>query len=179
MNDKHHLLATDAEILRRRAESLAAPVDEHALADLTSVLLFRVGRDWFGVSVADIREIFQDYAVTPLPCVPSHVRGVVNVRGEIISVLDPAVMMGLSIGRVEITPDTPAIVLASGEIVAAIAVNEIGDIAEVDPRAFETAAAIVDRVQAEFLSASVHYDSQMIGLLNTARVLQPVIANRR
>lgn len=170
---------TDAELLRRRAESLAAPAEQQSVAEVHSVLLFRVGREWFGVPVSDVREIFHDFQVAALPCVPSHVLGVVNVRGEIISVVDPARMMGLLTGSVDVGPQTTAVVLAAEEVVTALVVDEIGDIAGVDPRDLELSAGIVDRYQAEYLSASVFHEGAMVGLLNTAKVLEPVVSNRR
>lgn len=170
---------TAAAILRQRAEALAAPAEQEQATGHSPALLFRVGEQWFAVDVSHVREIFQDLSVTRLPCVPGHVVGVVNVRGEIISVTDPARLLGLSSGAVQVDQSTPAIVLNSDGVVTALVVDEIGDIAQIDPTDYEAASGIVDRVQAAYLTACVFYEGAMIGVLAADRVLEPVVANHR
>jgi purine-binding chemotaxis protein CheW len=58
-------------------------------------VLLQVGRDWFALPIASLREVVADPPVTPLPTAPPTVRGLVNVRGEIVPLLDTAAMLGL------------------------------------------------------------------------------------
>ena len=121
-----------------------------------------------------MREIFQEYEVTPIPCVPDYICGVVNVRGEILSVTDPAKLMGLgSIGS-ESSLVLPAVVVDKGDVSTALLVDEIGDIVEVPTGAIEPPVSIIDRAQAEFVAGSVFVEERMVGLLNVDRVLQPI-----
>ena len=62
----------------------------------------------------------------------------------------------------------------AGEIATALVVDEIGDITEVPNNSVEPPVSIIDRSQADFISGSVFVDGAMIGLLNVARVLEPV-----
>ena len=81
-----------------------------------------------------MREIFQDYEVTPIPCVPDYICGVVNVRGEILSVTDPAKLMGLGAIGADSSVVLPAVVVDKGDVSTALLVDEIGDIIEVTKR---------------------------------------------
>lgn len=166
------------EILRRRADSLARESVEEEVTDRQSLLLFRIDEEWYAVRVSDVREIFQEYEITPVPGVPDHVLGVVNVRGEILSVTDPARLMRL--GRVPVEQgDLPAIVVTFEDVATAMVVDEIGDISEVSNDAVEPPVSIIDRAQAEFISASVYVDGTMVGLINTERMLEPVVTGGR
>lgn len=169
---------TAEEVLRRRAESLATETDEEAADDRIALLLFRIGEEQYAVRVNDVREIFQDSVVTAIPCVPDYILGVINVRGEIISVTDPARLMG--VGRLDTDSETqpPAIVVQDTQRVTALVVDEIGDIAEVTQALVEPPVSTIDRAQAEFISGSVYIDGTMIGLLHIDRVLQPVSTGR-
>lgn len=162
------------DVLERRAASLALETIDEEVSDKLSLMLFRIADEWYAVSVSDVREIFQDYEITQIPCVPEFILGVVNVRGEILSVTDPARLMHLG----QITPPetlvAPAIVIANDETATAIVVDEIGDIAEVDNGAVEPPVSIIDRAQAEFVSGSVFVDGNMIGVLNVERLLTPI-----
>lgn len=172
------LAETAEEILDRRAESLALETSEEEVTDRFSLLLFRIGEEWYAVRVSDVREIFQEYELTQIPCVPDYILGVVNVRGEILSVTDSAKIMGLgSVATVEgVAP--PAIVIANEEVVTALVVDEIGDIAEVPNGSIEPPISIIDRSQAEFVSGSVYIDGSMVGLISIERMLAPVVVGR-
>ena len=169
-------IADSAEqILLRRAESLARETVEERAEESTSVLLFRIADEWYAIRVGDVREIFQEYELTAIPCLPPYVLGVVNVRGEILSVTDPAVLMQLGSIEAEGTTQPPAIVITDGDIATAIVVDEVGDIAEVSADMIEGPISTIDRTQGAFISASICVDDVMVGLMNTARVLEPIV----
>lgn len=172
------LAQTAEEVLRRRADSLARESLEEEVTDRLSLLLFRIGEEWYSVKVCDVREIFQDYDITPVPGVPDYVLGVVNVRGEILSVTDPARLM--RIGSIDLAQDEkPAIVIVCEEVATAVVVDEIGDIAEVAHDAIEPPVSIIDRSQAEFIASSAFVNGTMIGVINIERLLQPVVTTGR
>jgi purine-binding chemotaxis protein CheW len=171
--DDGGLSANAHEILRRRAEALALMAEDSETAEGMSLLLFRITDEWYAVEASDVREIFQDYTVTPVPCVPEFILGVVNVRGEILSVTDPARMMGL--GSIDGAQGAwPAVVVANDRVATALVVDEIGDIVEVTVDALEPPISGVGRMQAEFIAGSVFVSERMVGLLNVDRVLQPI-----
>lgn len=172
------LAETAEEILNRRASSLALETVEDEVSDQLSLLLFRIADEWYAVSVGDVREIFQEYEITSVPCVPEFILGVVNVRGEILSVTDPARLMHL--GTVDAVDGVmpPAVVLTDEVVATAIVVDEIGDISDVANGAVEPPVSIIDRAQAEFISGSVYVNGEMVGLLNVPRVLEPIGATK-
>jgi purine-binding chemotaxis protein CheW len=165
---------TREEILKRRAESLALESVGEEVTDRSSMLLFRIGEEWYAIRVESVREIFQEYEVTVIPCTPPFILGVTNVRGEILSVTDPAVLTGLGsvVGTDGLQP--PAIVVAQAGVCTAVVVDEIGDILEVPNSAVEPPVSIIDRTQAEFVAGSVCVNDMMVGLINVERVLEPV-----
>jgi purine-binding chemotaxis protein CheW len=166
--------ASVEEILQRRAAALALMTADSDDSTGLSLLLFRIADEWYAVEAGDVREIFQGYEVTPVPCVPEFILGVVNIRGEILSVTDPARMMHLgAIGRDgEVEP--PAVVIANELVATALVVDEIGDIVEVASDAIEPPVSIIDRSQAQFVAGSVFVNDRMVGLLNIDRMLEPI-----
>lgn len=179
MEQRRSLAETAEEILRRRADSLARETLDEEITDRVSLLLFRINEEWYSVRVQDVREIFQEYSITPVPCVPDFILGVVNVRGEILSVTDPARLMRLGSIEFENGVNPPAIVLINGDVTTALIVDEIGDIAEVAQGNIEPPVSIIDRAQAEFISASAYLDGSMVGMINTQRVLEPIVSAGR
>jgi purine-binding chemotaxis protein CheW len=165
------------EILRRRAESLAIEqaeqVDEHRIG----VLLFALGEEWYGVRVSQVREIHNDFVVTTIPCVPDYIAGVVNIRGEIVSVTDLRMMMGLGMtGEVASIEQAPLIVIADETVCTALMVDAIGDIAEIAADAIEPPLAILDRAQADYIAGTFYVAGRLVALVNLPRVLTPIVS---
>lgn len=77
------------EILKARARALAREAKaEPEAADAIEVIEFVVAQERYAVESAHVREIYPLHELTPLPCTPPFVLGIVNVRGQILSVID-------------------------------------------------------------------------------------------
>ncbi|MDH4140945.1 MAG: chemotaxis protein CheW [Coriobacteriia bacterium] len=161
------------EILRHRAETLAQEAAEEREDDRLALLLFRLDEEWYAVRLEDVREIHQECHITPIPCVPDFILGVVNVRGEIVSVTDLARLMRADHQGTECARPA-AIVLQGTSSVTAAVVDEIGDIAEVAADSVEPPLSTIDRRRAEFVAGSVPCKETVVGLLDVERVLEPV-----
>ena len=166
-------LESAEDLLARRAEALAVEVEEEQAEDLMGILLFRLGEEWYAVGLEHVREIYQEYEITPIPCVPEFILGVVNIRGEILSVTDLARMMhaGEGSGR---NAQAPAVVVENATCATAIVVDEVGDIADVPVDSLEPPVSVIDRYHAEFATGVVALGDTMVGLVNVERILAPI-----
>ena len=173
------LLASAEEVLRDRAASLAREAEQSAEVDLLSLLLFRVADEWYAVPLSDVREIMQDFSITPIPCVPDFIQGVTNVRGEILSVTEAARLMRVSGPAPSAVAAAPAVVIAAEGVATALIVDEIGDIAEVAEHDVEPPVSAADRIRSEFVSASIEIEGRVVALANTERILAPVVTAGR
>jgi purine-binding chemotaxis protein CheW len=83
-------------ILRARAQALARAAEQaQAQATMLEVLEFRLASERYAVETRHIQEVHPFRELTPLPCTPAFVLGVVNVRGRILPVLDIKRFFGL------------------------------------------------------------------------------------
>jgi purine-binding chemotaxis protein CheW len=88
---------TDA-VLKRRAEQLARlPLTEDT-SDEIEVLACQMGDERYAVETRHLRAVQWATGITPVPCTPGFVIGIVSVRGEIVTLLDLATMIGLRKG---------------------------------------------------------------------------------
>ena len=77
------------EILRARARALARPRERAAVAEASLELLeFRLAQESYALETRHVREVYPLRDLTPLPCTPPFVLGIVNVRGRITPVID-------------------------------------------------------------------------------------------
>jgi chemotaxis signal transduction protein len=88
---------TSAQLLRRRAEELARPVALES-APALELMVFGVGAALYAVPLGIVRGVLTE-AVTPIPGVQPWIAGCINVRGEVRSVIDAAVVFDPSASR--------------------------------------------------------------------------------
>jgi purine-binding chemotaxis protein CheW len=82
-------LADPQAILRARARALARPQESATVAAASLELLeFRLAQESYALETRHVREVYPLNDLTPLPCTPAFVRGLVNVRGRITPVID-------------------------------------------------------------------------------------------
>ncbi len=97
MTDKGPIWEPSAEqVLKRRAEQLAKlPLSADA-GDEVEVLVCSLGGERYAVETRHLRAVQWASGITPVPCTPGFVVGIVSVRGEIVTLLDLASMIGLT-----------------------------------------------------------------------------------
>jgi purine-binding chemotaxis protein CheW len=95
-----------AAVLRQRAEQLALPPTAQDAAD-ADVFVCRVRGERYAIDLAALSAIHPSRGLTPIPCTPLYVAGALNVRGDVVTVLDLAVALGLP----PATSPTPGMVL--------------------------------------------------------------------
>ena len=80
--------AEKEKILRRRAHDLAKEPKKAGAGETIEVVEFSLARERYGIETSYVREVYPLRDVTAVPCTPSFVLGIINVRGQIISLID-------------------------------------------------------------------------------------------
>jgi purine-binding chemotaxis protein CheW len=78
------------EILKARARALARPAkrDEDGQGEILNIIEFRLAQERYAVEQKYVREVHPLRELTPLPCTPGFVLGMINIRGQILPVID-------------------------------------------------------------------------------------------
>lgn len=134
---------------------------------------FKLGKEEYGVDILKVREIIGLMNVTEVPRTPEHVRGVINLRGKIIPVLDMRLKFGLP--KVPDTEETCIIVIdlehqgATVQIGAIVdSVCEVADIASID---IESAPLFGGNVECRFIRGIAKMEDGVKILLEIEDVL--------
>jgi purine-binding chemotaxis protein CheW len=144
--------ASEQAILRRRAEELAKPLETRVGGTrLLEILEFTLGQERYAFPSSCVREVFRLTEITPLPGLPSHVLGVINVRGRILSVMD--IRRLLDFGVTGLTNLNQAIILRSGEMELAVLADEVTGVYAVDLDEGQHTLPTLSVAQEQYLSA--------------------------
>ncbi|HYE73409.1 MAG TPA: chemotaxis protein CheW [Blastocatellia bacterium] len=114
----------EQRILRARASALARESSVSVIAeDLIEVLEFRIAHETYAIETAFAREVYPLDVLTPVPCTPPFVLGIINVRGQILSVVDLRRFFALPFSG--LSDLNKAIILHSPEMEFAVLADEI------------------------------------------------------
>jgi purine-binding chemotaxis protein CheW len=136
-------------------------------------LTFSVSSETFAIPISAIREIIEYRAPTDVPMMPPFIRGVINLRGRVVPVVDLSVRFGRS--RMDVVRRTCIVILEVNEgeerqeIGAVVdAVSAVVDIPEAD---IEPAPQFGAKLRADFISGMGKLDEKFVILLDVGRVL--------
>ena len=143
-----------------------------SITDTKQYLTFQLGDEVFGLDVAHVREILEFTRVTRVPRTPDYMRGVINLRGSVVPVLDMRLKFGLS--RTEQTVNTCIVVaevfLEDESVVIGALVDSVQEVFELEPAQIEPAPRIGTRLNTEFIKGMGKRDDQFIMLLDVDRI---------
>ena len=127
------------------------------------LLSFRVGTQDFCVDIAVVREIRGWTPTTPLPHAPSYVRGVVNLRGAALPIVDLAERLGLCV--TEPTAQHVIIVAEVGGQAVGLLVSAVSDILTVTDRMIQPTPEVASSIARTYVRGLLTVEDRMLALL--------------
>lgn len=124
----------------------------------------------FGVDVRRVQEVIRHQDMTPVPLASPVVRGLINLRGQIVTALDLRVRLGLGAHAADARPMN--VVVRTDEGAVALLVDEIGDVLTVDPAAWERAPATLPTTARALIPGAYKLDGRLLMQLDVDRVLE-------
>ncbi|MFA5957138.1 chemotaxis protein CheW [Hyphomicrobium sp.] len=130
---------------------------------------FRVGAQEFCIDIMGVREIRGWTQATPLPHSPAYVRGVINLRGAVLPIVDLAMRFGL--GLTEPTPRSVIIVVQINQQVVGLLVDAVSDILTVSEASMQPTPDIASDLAKTFVKGVYAIDGRMISIVSLDCVL--------
>jgi purine-binding chemotaxis protein CheW len=132
-------------------------------------LSFMLGGEMFALDLLSVREIIQYAGETAVPMMPPSVRGVINLRGAVVPVLDLSVRFGREasqIGR------RSCIVIVEREaVVIGVLVDAVNTVLDICPNDIEPAPSFGARLRNDFIAGVGKWNGRLVILLNAETVL--------
>lgn len=142
------------------------------------VLTFVLGNETYGVDILRVQEIRGWSAVTKIPHAPSHVLGVLNLRGSIVPIVD--LRMRFALDRAEYTTVTVIIVVsvlaAAGRRDFGVVVDGVSDVVDVNVEEVKPAPELGARSATDYIRGLVPVADRMVVLLDIDRLIGSDIA---
>jgi purine-binding chemotaxis protein CheW len=142
------------------------------ITETVQCLTFTLDKEIFAVDVAKVREILDFTTVTKVPQTPVYMRGVINLRGSVVPVVDTRLKFGMS--ETEKTVNTCIIVMEIAlndetAVVGALA-DSVQEVLELEPGSIEPAPRIGTKLATDFLKGMGKHNDSFIMILNIDQV---------
>lgn len=158
-------------------ESPASPDAMPAVENRTiQALTLFLDESEYAIPILRVREIASYGSVTPVPTTPVWIRGVMNLRGTVVPVVDLRAKLGLGVTTVTRRTCLVIVELAFGgeEMVMAVVVDGVNRVIDLSPEDIQEPPAFGTRVEVAFLDGLIHFDDRLVLLLDLNRVLSAV-----
>jgi purine-binding chemotaxis protein CheW len=138
-------------------------------ADLNQFISFAIGDDQYGVDIMAVREIKGWSQICALPRQPGYMRGVLNLRGIMVPILDLRCRFGQ--GMTQATPLHVIMVVQIDDRPVGLLADRVLDIVDVEPTKIQAVPRVAEAARIDFLSGLVTVESGMIALIDLSRLL--------
>lgn len=130
---------------------------------------FYVGDALCGIDILQIQEINKLSMITQVPQAPDYVRGILNLRGQIVTIIDLGKKLGL--GETDTSLDPRNVIVNSAGSYVGLMVKEISDVVTADLSKQEVPPANMRGIQGSFFTGVYKLDDVLIGILDVKKVL--------
>jgi len=137
--------------------------------ELNQLISFIVGEEEYGLDILRVKEVIRLREITRLPRAPSFVKGIINLRGDVIPIIDLRDKFGLE--RQDFTAMTRVIVVDVDGRLIGMVVDAASQVVRVPADQIEPPPPIVGGLSVEFIKGVGKLDERLIILLNIDRIL--------
>lgn len=163
--------AEEHKIFRERAQRLMQRPEQQRLESLISLAIVRLNDEMLGMDLTGVAGFTKARQVAPIPCCPEHIVGSMNLRGDILTLIDLRQTLGLTAGDTAQEAMIPIVIVRMGRVDVGMLVHEVVDIIHVQPSEIAKAPSAASRLRKEHLQGAVSYDEKMLGVLNVQAIL--------
>ena len=146
----------------------SATLKKSAPADL-QLATFYVGDLLLSLPIDFVQEINRNLDLTEVPHAPPHVRGVINLRGDVATVIDLRRILGL--GAAEVTPQSRNLIVRSGDESIGLWVDRIADIISITTDGITPSPANISGADGRYFKGVYRTDSEIVVILDVDEVL--------
>lgn len=156
-------------LFRQRAEELRQPLEDLYAKATVPLAVFSLGAENWALDLEVVKEFIDTSQITPIPCCPDYIVGNINLRGQIITVVDLSPILQLdSVNR---NQDAQIMVIEVDDIKAGIIVDAIFDVLYLDADKLSSATTAVASKAKNYVLGTAFYEDTMLTRIDLIKIL--------
>lgn len=157
------------EILSQRATNLKGAKENEELTKLISIVVVGINGGYFGLDLEIVREFTKIDRVTTIPCCPNQIVGNMNLRGEILTLVD--IRQPLNLPFNSFKQMTKAVVIEVDDIVAGIVVEEVFDVVDFRPEELKSVPVAIETNTAAYSKGIANYLNRSLNMIDLPKLI--------
>jgi len=133
------------------------------------LVIFRLSREWYGVEISKVKEVIKVGKITYLPSSPEYIAGIVNLRGNILSVTDLKIILGLP--HEEPIEKARILAVESRTVNTGFLVDEVVESIDVPKSKITSALPTIPSEGAKYIKGQCKMEDRLIAIINVERIL--------
>lgn len=130
---------------------------------------FRLENEKYGINVMQVQEVLRVTEIAPVPGAPNYVLGIINLRGNVVTVIDTRSRFGLA--STEMDDSTRIVIIEAEEQVVGILVDSVAEVVDLKASEIETAPNVGTEDSAKFIQGVASHDSELLILVDLNKLL--------
>jgi purine-binding chemotaxis protein CheW len=133
---------------------------------------FRLDNELYGIDVLQVQEVLRFTEIVPVPGAPDFVLGIINLRGNVVTVIDTRKCFALAVHE----PDeaTRIVIIESGKQVAGLLVDSVAEVVNIQNSQVETAPEVGTTESAKYIQGIANHNKEILILVDVNKLLSPV-----
>ena len=132
--------------------------------DELKLIIFKLGREEYGMDILRVQEIKRMMSITRVPSTPPFIKGVINLRGSVLPVIDLRTRLGLV--EAELGDAARIIVIIANDTTVGFIVDEVVEVTTINTQNIEVAHALSTGLSTEYISGIAKADNRLFIMLN-------------
>lgn len=157
------------KILHQRANDLKEAIEGTVATKSISMAVVSIEGRYFGLDLSVVREFINIRRVTTIPCCPPHIIGNMNLRGEVLTLIDICQPLNLTANGDR--QPAKAVVIEVDEVIAGIVVEEVFDIVDFRPEELKPVPVATDTETAVYLKGMANYQNQPLNAIDLRQLI--------
>jgi purine-binding chemotaxis protein CheW len=130
---------------------------------------FHLGDETYGINVMQVREVLRYTEIAPVPGAPGYVIGIINLRGNVVTVVDTRERFGLLSS--DVTDNTRIVILESDDQVVGIMVDSVAEVVYLRQSEIETAPNVGSNESSRYIQGVCHKNDELLILIEIEKLL--------
>lgn len=131
-------------------------------------ICFGLGQEEFGIPLLSVKEVLAIPEITPIPQTPPHFLGIINLRGNVISIMDLRAKFGI---KTTSTEETTVIILDFGDYQLGVVVDRVDSVLSLDAEQISSKPHIESSKSTDYISGVYRQEQKLILILDIAKAL--------
>lgn len=142
---------------------------ENANDQVLQWVTFKLGHETYGINVLQVREVLRVTDITPVPGVPDYVLGIINLRGNVVTVLDTRRRFGLDTKGCD--EASRIVIIETGDDVVGILVDSVAEVVYLRSSEIEPAPNVGSDEKAKYIQGVYSQDNDLLILVDVGKLL--------